>query len=88
MSERTCSHCGGPQQGSAGISWGIVHYDLCHPDEGMDCYHLVTVYRHPVVGCPCVMGIAPSSVAAIVRCTCGNPECDLAWHDLDPMEET
>lgn len=25
-----------------------VNYPLCHPDEGLDCYHLVTVYGEKI----------------------------------------
>jgi hypothetical protein len=42
----TCGHCSGPQRGYA-RAYGE---HLCHPDDGMDCYHLVTVYHHPT---PC-----------------------------------
>ena len=50
----TCGHCGQRQLGA------LNHYDrggatadgtpLCHPDFGMECYRLVTVYHHPT---PC-----------------------------------
>jgi hypothetical protein len=42
-----CGHCGEPQRGYASL-WGIP---LCHPDEGLDCYRLVTVHGH---GAPCL----------------------------------
>jgi transcriptional regulator with XRE-family HTH domain len=42
-----CGHCGEPQRGYASL-WGIP---LCHPNEGLDCYRLVTVYGH---GAPCL----------------------------------
>lgn len=45
--EAICGHCGEPQRGYASL-WGIP---LCHPDEGLDCYRLVTVYGH---GAPCL----------------------------------
>ena len=43
---RICAHCREPMQGYATIGgrW------LCHPDAGLDCYRLVTVYGHPM---PC-----------------------------------
>lgn len=43
---RICGHCQRPMRGmaSAGSTW------LCHPDDGMDCYRLVTLYGHRV---PC-----------------------------------
>jgi hypothetical protein len=31
---------------------GGREYDLCHPDDGLDCYRLVTVYKHPIDNCP------------------------------------
>lgn len=41
-----CGHCGNPQRGYS------THESkpLCHPDDGMDCYQLVTVYGHPMTG--------------------------------------
>lgn len=47
--ETTCAHCGAPQRGHATV--GVQR--LCHPDDGPDCYRLVTVY-----GCtmPCSRG--------------------------------
>lgn len=44
--ERICAHCERPMRGmaSAGDAW------LCHPDYGVDCYHLVTLYGHKM---PC-----------------------------------
>jgi hypothetical protein len=47
----TCSHCGLPRRGSAGVLLKSGYYPLCHPDEGLDCYHLVTVYKHPITNC-------------------------------------
>lgn len=42
----TCEHCGGQRQG-----YGVIKgKKVCHPDVGMDCYHLVTVYGHEM---PC-----------------------------------
>ena len=37
-----CGHCLRDQRGYATMN-GMP---LCHPDEGMDCYHLVTVWGH------------------------------------------
>lgn len=42
----TCRHCWRPQRGRA----SVYGEPVCHPDQGMDCYHLVTVYGHPM---PC-----------------------------------
>ena len=51
---RTCSHCLRPMRGHASVNddW------LCHPDDGMDCYHLVTVYKHkmPCPECQMTLG--------------------------------
>lgn len=43
---RICGHCRLQMKGyaSMGDTW------LCHPDEGLDCYRLVTVYKHAM---PC-----------------------------------
>ena len=46
---RICGHCREEMRGfaSAGDTW------LCHPDEGLDCYRLVTVYKHAMPCFPC-----------------------------------
>lgn len=46
-----CAHCLGPQVGSA----SVAGQSLCHPDGGLDCYRLVTVYHHdmPCAESPC-----------------------------------
>jgi hypothetical protein len=49
--EIICAHCRRPQQGLAGVSLSGIYYPLCHPDEGLDCYRLVTVYRHALNQC-------------------------------------
>lgn len=43
---RLCAHCAQPMRGYATVG---PQY-LCHPDDGIDCYKMVTVYRHPT---PC-----------------------------------
>lgn len=47
--KRTCGHCGERMRGYASFrnKW------LCHPDDGLDCYRLVTVYGHPMPCFPC-----------------------------------
>jgi hypothetical protein len=35
-------------RGSAAIFVDGVEIPLCHPDLGLDCYHLVTVYKEPI----------------------------------------
>lgn len=47
MGAERCVHCRRPADGYASSEAGR----LCHPDNGLDCYHLVTVYKHPT---PCV----------------------------------
>lgn len=44
--QKTCAHCGNPQQGSANI--GPV--PVCHPDNPdlPDCYRLITVFHEPL----------------------------------------
>jgi hypothetical protein len=42
MLEGICAHCHGIMRGLASVGPEPV----CHPDSGLDCYRLVTVYRH------------------------------------------
>jgi hypothetical protein len=49
-----CTHCGKPQVGAAGVQLNDQFFDLCHPDQGTDCYRLVTIYHHPIVDCLCM----------------------------------
>ena len=55
-----CGHCG---KVARGYGWDGAR--LCHPDEGMDCYRLVTVYKHPrdaAGNCPrCMPGLTMGS---------------------------
>jgi hypothetical protein len=51
MCTEICTHCGEPQRGSAGVQRSDGYYPLCHPDDGMDCYRLVTVYQHVLTNC-------------------------------------
>lgn len=55
MITRVCAHCQGAMRGFSSVNddW------LCHPDEGPDCYRLVTVYHHPMpcLQCPGKTGI-------------------------------
>ena len=44
-----CAHCRGPVRGYASANGR----PLCHPDFGLDCYHLATVYQHDVPCQPC-----------------------------------
>lgn len=44
LNERSCAHCG-----RTGHCFAQVNkYPLCHPNEGMDCYRLVTIYDEPI----------------------------------------
>lgn len=43
---RICAHCTRPMRGYATVGGDY----LCHPDVGLDCYRLVTIYDHPM---PC-----------------------------------
>jgi hypothetical protein len=45
-----CGHCHKAQRGFASVTVDGDSVPLCHPDDGPDCYHLVTVYHHPM---PC-----------------------------------
>jgi hypothetical protein len=51
---KTCAHCGkqfevgGSLTIGGTLNKGSVTYPLCHPNEGGDCYRLVTVYGEPV----------------------------------------
>lgn len=44
--DRFCAHCGNRMRGVASKTVRGRTYWLCHPDEGMDCYRLVTLYHH------------------------------------------
>ncbi len=46
MSALACAHCAHPARGYSTVQDSV----LCHPDYGLDCYQLVTVYLHPM---PC-----------------------------------
>ncbi|MGP3708506.1 hypothetical protein [Gordonia paraffinivorans] len=40
-----CAHCGTYSDLLGGYAQGVR---LCHPDDGLDCYRLVTVYDEPI----------------------------------------
>jgi hypothetical protein len=46
IGERRCAHCGFELLGYASVGLDL----LCHPDFGIDCYRLVTIYHHDI---PC-----------------------------------
>lgn len=56
----TCKHCGGRQRGYATVGDAKV----CHPDDGMDCYRLVTVYGHQMP-CETCAGIADETTEMV-----------------------
>ena len=44
LNARHCHHCG-----RSGQTYGrLSNHPLCHPNVGMDCYRLVTVYHEPL----------------------------------------
>lgn len=45
---KTCAHCGKRFQVGGSLTRDGKTYPLCHPDEGLDCYHLVTVYGEEI----------------------------------------
>lgn len=45
---RNCDHCGREQRGYAHLYREGKNHALCHPDEGLDCYRLVTMYGEPL----------------------------------------
>ncbi len=55
-----CGHCGAADVGTFAAGYGFVRdehgaWTLCHPNEPgrMDCYHLVTLYKHATPCHPC-----------------------------------
>lgn len=67
---RTCAHClktiHGPSSGSVGDG------SVCHPDNGMDCYRLVTVYQHPMP-CPTCQAVRNVDLAILPCARCELP---------------
>lgn len=43
-----CGYCLAWRGGSAAITTDSGTVYLCHPDQGQDCYRLVTVYHKPL----------------------------------------
>lgn len=48
MSYKACAHCGKRFEVGGSLFRDGVDYSLCHPDEGLDCYRLVTVYGEEI----------------------------------------
>jgi hypothetical protein len=64
-----CAHCKQPQRGRASICIDDDLFYLCHPNEGMDCYRLVTIYQHTLSGpCPCLNEAPVTNAPVAVRC--------------------
>lgn len=53
----SCGHCGRVQDGYAAVG----NTPLCHPDEGMDCFKLVTLYGHATPCDTCTPVTAPGA---------------------------
>lgn len=70
-----CDHCGREQRGYAHLYRDGVNYALCHPDEGVDCYRLVTVYGEK-------MGLRKLAISMW-----GDQADNYTWPDLLPFEE-
>lgn len=45
---KTCAHCGKQFRIGGSLYRDGSTYPLCHPNEGLDCYHLVTVYGEEI----------------------------------------
>lgn len=75
-SGKTCAHCGDPQVGYA-MAGG---QPLCHADFGLDCYRLVTVFKHPTP-CDCTKGSEHPDRDECDRCHYRRFE-----HRVDPAE--
>ncbi len=63
----TCGHCGAADVGSyyagyASMTTEAGTWHLCHPNEvgRMDCYRLVTVYKH-ATPCPSCRKLFPAA---------------------------
>ncbi len=54
VAPRPCGHCGRTMGDYAGGYASVGDVAVCHPNEPgrPDCYHFVTVYRHPLRDCP------------------------------------
>lgn len=44
----SCAHCGTRFRYGGFLHRDGVTYPLCHPNEGLDCYRLVTVYDEEI----------------------------------------
>lgn len=65
-----CGHCHGPLRGYGAIGRVL----LCHPDDGMDCYRLVTLYGHGIDCLSCIHHRATGVDGCPIR-----PDCE-PWH--------
>lgn len=69
-----CAHCGLPVKGYG--TFGDAK--LCHPDIGLDCYHLVTLYRHQS---PCEIPYCTASVQRRLR---REANAEVAMNETEP----
>lgn len=46
MEEVRCVHCSGIVLGYSTLDVDNKTYRVCHPNTGLDCYKLMTVYSH------------------------------------------
>jgi|GEM_PF-2068072 len=68
-----CAHCRQPARGHARVAWVALDdraadddqtwLDLCHPEQGMDCYQLVVQFKHPTPCSACIRYVAPQGSA-------------------------
>jgi hypothetical protein len=48
MNVSECAHCGRPGPMHASLMRGGRNHPLCHPNDGLDCLRLVTIYGEPI----------------------------------------
>ncbi len=75
----TCGHCRSQQVGSAAKDGT----PLCHPDDGPDCYRLVTVYGHALDGSCCADTPRPAELETEEHpagCACDSGPCEGKGH--------
>jgi hypothetical protein len=51
--DKRCQHCSGIVIGHATVYFDDKSYPVCHPNTGLDCYKLVTIYNHTRWCFPC-----------------------------------
>ncbi len=68
-----CAHCQQSAQGYATVGGDRV----CHVDNMMDCYRLVTLYRHPLPCPDCI-----TSIARTYACSCQSGTEHNDWQEV------